>query len=62
MILCKQCFKFDEPWEEAMFDYWQWFDTTEDFHDPHGHFCDVCRKEFNDGEFVVLTDGDMAKR
>lgn len=59
MIICKKCFKFDEPWEEAMFDYWQWADATEDFHDPHGRFCDVCGKEFDDGELVALTEEDM---
>lgn len=31
MIICKQCFKGDEPRKEAEFDYWQWFDSTEDF-------------------------------
>ena len=60
MIVCKKCFKFDEPWEEAMFDYWQWADTTEDFNDPHGKCCDICGKEFYDGELVALTEKDMS--
>lgn len=60
MIICKKCFKFDEPWEEAMFDFWEWRDATEDFHNPHGRFCDLCGKEFDDGELVVLTAEDMA--
>lgn len=40
----------------AEFDYWQWFDSTEDFYDPHGHCCDICGKEFEDGETVILVD------
>lgn len=56
MIICKQCFKGDEPRKEAEFDYWQWFDSTEDFYDTHGHCCDICGKEFEDGETVVLID------
>lgn len=60
MIICKKCFKFDEPWEEAMFDFWEWRDATEDFYDPHGRFCDMCGREFDDGELVVLTAEDMA--
>lgn len=39
-----------------MFDYWNWFDATEDFHDPHGRYCDICGREFNDGEMVIVTD------
>lgn len=60
MIICKKCFNFDEPWEEAMFDYWQWVDATEDFNDPHGKCCDICGKEFDDGELVALTEEDIA--
>ena len=56
MIVCKQCFNFDEPWEEAMFNYWDWFDATEDFDDPHGRFCDICGREFDEGELVVVTE------
>ena len=56
MIVCKQCFNFDEPWEEAMFNYWDWFDATEDFDDPHGRFCDICDREFDEGEIVVVTE------
>ena len=56
MIICKKCFKFDEPWEEAMFTYWDWFDATEDFDDPHGRFCDICGREFDEGELVVVTE------
>lgn len=56
MIICKQCFKGDEPRKEAEFDCWQWFDSTEDFYDPHGHCCDICGKEFEDGETVILVD------
>lgn len=68
MILCKNCFKFlysntefDKPWEEATFNHYQWADATEDFNDPHGRFCDMCGREFNEGERVVLTEGDMSK-
>lgn len=56
MIICKQCFKGDETYKEAEFDYWQWFDATEDFDDPHGRYCDICGKEFEDGETVVLVN------
>ena len=56
MIVCKQCFNFDESWEEAMFNYWDWFDATEDFDDPHGRFCDICGREFDEGELVVVTE------
>ena len=59
MIVCKKCFKFDEPWEEAMFDYWQWCDETEDFYNSHGRYCDVCGEEFYDGQLVALTEMDM---
>ena len=55
MIICKKCFNFDQPGEEVMFDYWSWFDATEDFNDPHGRFCDLCGKEFDDGELVIIT-------
>lgn len=55
MIICKDCFNFDQACEEVMFDYWSWFDATEDFDDPHGRFCDLCGKEFDDGELVVIT-------
>ena len=61
MILCKECFKFDEPWEEAMFDYWTWFDAREDFDDSRGKYCEICGKEFDDGELVALTGADMGK-
>lgn len=60
MIICKRCFWFNEPYEEAMFDYWQWFDATEDIYDTHGKRCDICGKEFDDGECVILTREDMA--
>lgn len=60
MILCKECFKLDEPWKEAMFDYWDWFDATEDFNDSHGRYCDMCGREFDDGELVALTGADMS--
>ena len=56
MIVCKKCFKGNEPRQEEMFDYWNWFDATEDFHDPHGRYCDICGREFDDGEMVVVTD------
>lgn len=59
MIVCKKCFKFDEPWEEAMFTHWDWFDATEDFHDPHGRYCDICGREFDEGELVVITENDI---
>ena len=60
MIICKSCFNFDEPWKEAMFDFWEWRDVTDDFYNPHGRFCDLCGKEFDDGELVVLTAEDMS--
>ena len=60
MIICKKCFKGNETHQEAEFDYWQWFDATEDFNDPHGRYCDICGKEFEDGDTVVLTESDMA--
>ena len=56
MIICKQCLKGDEPCKEAEFDYWQWFDATEDFDDPHGRYCEICGKEFEDGETVILVN------
>ena len=56
MIICKQCFKGDEVYKEAEFDYWQWFDATEGFDDPHRRYCDICGKEFEDGETVVLIN------
>ena len=59
MIICKNCFKGDGLHQEVEFDYWQWFDATEDFNDPHGRYCDICRREFNDGEIVVLTEEDV---
>ena len=60
MIVCKNCFKGDESCQEANFDYWQWFDATEDFYHPHGRYCDVCGREFEDGETVILTEKDLA--
>lgn len=59
MILCKQCENKEIEFIEAEFDYWQWFDATEDFYDPHGRFCDKCGKEFEDGEVVILTGEDI---
>lgn len=56
MIICKDCFKGDDMYQKAEFDYWQWFDATENFDDPHGRFCDVCGKEFEDGETVILIN------
>jgi hypothetical protein len=56
MIICKKCLKGDEVYKEAEFDYWQWFDATEDFDDSHGRYCDICGKEFEDGETVVLVN------
>ena len=58
MIICKKCFKFNEPWEEEMYDHYQWADATEDYHNPHGRYCDLCGREFDDGELVVLTEED----
>lgn len=55
MIICKKCFKGDEKHTEGEFDYWSWFDATEDFDDPHGRFCDVCGEKFEDGEPVIIT-------
>lgn len=59
MILCKQCGNKEIEFIEAEFDYWQWFDATEDFYEPHGRFCDKCGKEFEDGEVVILTGEDI---
>lgn len=59
MIICKNCFKGDEPHQEAEFDYWQWFDVTEDFYEPYGRYCDICGREFDDGEIVILTEKDV---
>lgn len=59
MILCSKCGKKIPVSTEASFDYWSWFDATEDFHDPHGRFCNCCGTEFADGETVILTDADM---
>ena len=59
MILCKQCRNKEIEFIEAEFDYWQWFDATEDFYDPHGRFCDKCGKKFEDGEVVILTGEDI---
>ena len=59
MIICKNCFKGNAPHEEAEFDYWQWFDATEDFNDSHGKCCDICGREFDDGEVVILTGKDI---
>lgn len=56
MIICKNCFNGDDIHQEAEFDYWQWFDATENFDDPHGRFCDTCGKEFEDGETVILVN------
>ena len=56
MIICKNCFKGDDTHQEVEFDYWQWFDATENFDDPHGRFCDMCGKEFDDSETVILTN------
>lgn len=58
MILCNKCGSKETNFTEAEFDYWQWFDTTEDFYDKHGRFCDGCGKEFDDGEVVILTNND----
>lgn len=46
VIICRKCHKANDTYKEAEFDYWQWFDATENFDDPHGRFCDVCGKEF----------------
>ena len=54
MIICKKCFKGDEPHIETSFDYWGWFDATENFDDPHGRYCDICGEEFEDGEPVII--------
>ena len=59
MILCKQCGNKEIEFIEAEFDYWQWFDATEDFYDPHGRFCDKCGKEFEDGKVVILIGEDI---
>jgi len=59
MILCQKCGSNYEKFTEAYFDYWSWFDATEDFDDPHGRFCDCCGKEFEDGEVVILTEEDI---
>ena len=59
MILCKKCGSKEVVFNEAEFDFWQWFDATEDFDSPHGRCCDSCGKEFDDGEMVILTDEDM---
>lgn len=59
MIICKNCFKGNEPYEEVEFDHWSWFDTTEDFDDPHGRYCDICGREFDEGQVVILTETDM---
>ena len=56
MIVCKNCFNGNESHQEAEFDYWQWFDATEDFNDPHGRYCDVCGTEFNDGDIVIIMN------
>lgn len=59
MILCKQCGCKEIEFTEVEFDYWQWFDTTENFYSPRGKCCDCCGKEFDDGEKVILTKSDM---
>ena len=59
MIICQRCFKGNENHIEAIYDYWDWFDATEDFDDPHGRYCDVCAEEFEDGEIVILTGTDI---
>lgn len=59
MIICKKCFNRNEPYTESYFDYWGWFDAVEDFDDPHGRYCEVCGKEFEDGESVVLIGLDI---
>nr|DAL94205.1 MAG TPA: putative integral membrane zinc-ribbon metal-binding protein [Caudoviricetes sp.]DAZ84133.1 MAG TPA: putative integral membrane zinc-ribbon metal-binding protein [Caudoviricetes sp.] len=56
VIICRKCHKANDTYKEAEFDYWQWFDATENFDDPHGRFCDVCGKEFEDGEAVILVN------
>lgn len=56
MIICKNCFKGNDTHQEAEFDYWQWFDAAENFDDPHGRFCDMCGREFEDGETVILIE------
>ena len=56
MIVCKNCFNGNKLHHEAEFDYWQWFDATEDFDDSHGRYCDIGDKEFEDGEIVILID------
>ena len=61
MIVCKNCFKGDTSYQEVEFDYWQWFDATEDFNDPHGRYCDICGKEFDDGEIVILKEDFIMK-
>lgn len=60
MILCKKCGRNKVKFIETEFDYWQWFDATENFYDPHGRFCDECGKEFEDGEIVILTEEDIS--
>lgn len=59
MIICKKCFKGKEWYIEINFDYWSWFDATEDFNNPHGRYCDICGEEFEDGEIVILTGPDI---
>ena len=59
MIVCKKCFKGNQPYEEHAYDHWNWFDATEDFDDPHGRFCDMCGREFEEGETVVVTEEDV---
>ena len=56
MIICKNCSIGDGIHQEVEFDYWQWFDATENFDDPHGRLCDICGKEFEDGETVILIN------
>lgn len=56
MIICKNCSIGDGIHQEVEFDYWQWFDATENFDDPHGRLCDIYGKEFEDGETVILIN------
>ena len=62
MILCKKCYETDELNENALFDYWQRFDYVDDFYNAKGRCCDMCGKDFDDGERVVLIeDGAVIK-
>ena len=61
VILCKKCGSKAKDYTESYFDYWNWFDAAENFYDLHGKICDCCKKEFEDGETVILTDEDNTK-